>query len=47
MNSNFFFEVGAELNFCRSYEVRYEVILHVKVSYITIKVELLTRQLVN
>ena len=30
MNSNFISEVGVEWNFCRSYIIRYEVILQVK-----------------
>ena len=36
MNSNFIFEVGAEWNFCRSYIIRYEVILQVKLSYFSL-----------
>ena len=36
MNSNFISEVGAEVNFCRSYIIRYEVILQVKLSYFSL-----------
>ena len=36
MNSNFISEVGAEWNFCRSYTIRYEVILQVKLSYFSL-----------
>ena len=38
MNSNFIAEVGAEWNFCRSYIIRYEVILQVKLSWVTLEI---------
>ena len=36
MNFILIAEVGAERNFCRSYIIRYEVILQVKLSYFTL-----------
>ena len=36
MNPNFISEVGAERHFCRSYLIRYEVILQVKLSYFSL-----------
>ena len=36
MNSDFIAEVGAKWNFCRSYIIRYEVILQEKLSYFSL-----------
>ena len=35
-NSNFIAEVGADLNFSPSYNIRYEVISQVKLSYFSL-----------